>query len=470
MALFKAITSFSSKSLKPTETDVKHIGDMFPEKKWKGKARKVIVMAASHINMHGSLGNVSWEPPRTRIICDVDARPGYNSMKAHEYEESPGVLQEKVKLLASLLRRSKATCAYTGAGISTASGIDDYATKDFGEHSGRRKIKSPFDALPTKAHRVMAQMHSQKHLHYWIQQNHDGLPQKAGYPQHDLNEIHGAWYDPSNPVVKMNGTLRSDLFGDLLEWEQKSELVLALGTSMCGMNADRVARTCYEKANKKKPEALGAVIVNLQQTKMDSCAALRIFAPLDEVFTLLAAELGYSPQDDPICGQEYFTLNPASGVERGVFDVPYDKDGNLVEGATTKLDLREGATLRITEGPYKGAEGEVLEPNREGPYKIRCMVTVGKFKTPWPLLLGSWWVQAAINGRMKTLPLVTLKAAPEAEEKQAPAAEIQMREYNGRCVGISGLSMADGGAPPKNLLAEIKAAVPPSTPLISSCS
>ena len=55
-----------------------------------------------------------------------------------------------------------------------------------------------------------------------------------------INEIHGSWYDPSNPVVNMAGQLREDLFADLLDWEAKADVCLALGTSMAGMNADRL--------------------------------------------------------------------------------------------------------------------------------------------------------------------------------------------------------------------------------------
>ena len=62
--------------------------------------------------------------------CDVEARPGYDSMLAHEYADTPTTLKEKVKILASLLKKSKHCVAYTGAGISTASGISDYATKN----------------------------------------------------------------------------------------------------------------------------------------------------------------------------------------------------------------------------------------------------------------------------------------------------------------------------------------------------
>lgn len=61
-----------------------------------------------------------------------------------------------------------------------------------------------------------------------------------GYPQDGLNEIHGAWYDPSNPVVQMSGNLRGDLFEWLREWEERADLVLVLGTSLSGMNADRM--------------------------------------------------------------------------------------------------------------------------------------------------------------------------------------------------------------------------------------
>lgn len=38
----------------------------------------------------------------------------------------------------------------------------------------------------------------------------------------------------------MSGNLRGDLFQRLLEWEDKTDLCLSVGTSMSGMNSDRV--------------------------------------------------------------------------------------------------------------------------------------------------------------------------------------------------------------------------------------
>merc|ERR1712093_790390 len=107
-----------------------------------------------------------------------------------------------------------------------------------------------------------------------------------------LNEIHGAWYDPSNPVVPMSGTLRDDLIKRMLHWEDQVDLCLALGTSMVGMNADRMAVAPAERARRGKAGALGTVIVSLQQTQYDSISSLRIFAKIDQVMEMLAKELG----------------------------------------------------------------------------------------------------------------------------------------------------------------------------------
>ena len=84
-------------------------------------------------------------------------------------------------------------------------------------------------------------MRAQGLVHVWIQQNHDGLPQKAGWPQEDMIEIHGSWYDPSNPVVCYDGSLRSDLYDKMREEQEAADLVLVIGTSLSGLNADKVA-------------------------------------------------------------------------------------------------------------------------------------------------------------------------------------------------------------------------------------
>ncbi len=58
----------------------------------------------------------------------------------------------------------------------------------------------------------------------------------------------------------MKGNLRDDLFRQLLQWEKEADLCLTLGTSLAGMNADRVAVSCGERA--QQGQGLGTVIIN----------------------------------------------------------------------------------------------------------------------------------------------------------------------------------------------------------------
>jgi NAD-dependent SIR2 family protein deacetylase len=206
-----------------------------------------------------------WEEPIQVTNFDVDARDYGSGIKSHEFNDTPITLQKKVHVLAQLIRQSKCPIAYTGAGISTAAGIDDYATKAKEESvtaAGRKVIKDWKLARPTLTHRVLVSMFNHGHLSHWIQQNHDSLPQKAGYPQHALNEIHGSLHDPANPIVPYEGTLRDDLYEWMHEWQEKTDLCLSLGTSMSGFNCDSVPQRCAERIN-------GLVIINLQQTSYD---------------------------------------------------------------------------------------------------------------------------------------------------------------------------------------------------------
>merc|ERR1711939_1115838 len=111
-------------------------------------------------------------------------------------------------------------------------------------------------------------------LHHWLQQNHDRLAQKAGYPTEALNEIHGAWGDDKNPVKMMDDSLRGDLLGWMEHWEREADLCVAMGTSLCGMAADCVAEQCAARHHSGQGE--GLVIINLQKTQLDSEASLRI--------------------------------------------------------------------------------------------------------------------------------------------------------------------------------------------------
>ena len=366
-------------------------------------------------HVHGFLGDPAWpRPERTREDSSM-ARPGYNSMPRHEYADAPEVLQEKVRLLAHFLSESRHPICYSGAGLSVAAGIGDYAsaTEGGGAERSRPRPENHWEIQPTRSHRVLAALARRGMLAFWLQQNHDGLPQKAGVPQSLINEIHGAWYDPSNPVVPMTGTLRSDLFDWMEREAAEADLCLALGTSLCGMSADSVPLACAERAKRSRshlgsgwcasPEPLGTVIVSLQQTAMDEHASLRIFAPLDDVFELLREAMD-------IAEEELF-LDAPPLPEGDVFEIPRE------DGSSAVLDLRVGAKVRILYGPHAGSVAEVVGKQREGHYKILYKVrTRGTVILPTVRVLGTWWVREAASGALLgTNARLGIESVPEGE-------------------------------------------------------
>jgi hypothetical protein len=100
------------------------------------------------------------------------------------------------------------------------------------------------------------------------------------------------------------------------------------------------------------------------------------------------------------------SLEAAAAVHSDVFTVPYDCDGVHQHGTYTTLDLREGARIKITDGRFKGDEGEVVGKNCEGHYRLLIQHKEKKLKVAWPMLLGTWFVQAALHGSIPMLPVV----------------------------------------------------------------
>jgi hypothetical protein len=380
------------------------------------------------VQAHGRLGaevcRGEWSHPRLKTFCAALARPGYSDVVAHEYEDDEGTMDEKVKFLASLMQRSRRTVVYTGAGISTGSGIADYATRSFdadgsisNSSSGRDSLPiSPVLAQPTPSHRLLVNMHRSGLVQEWIQQNHDGLAQKAGMPAALVNEIHGGIFDPSNPVVSMSGSLRHDLFQRLLRAEgaivsgpEAADLVLALGSSLSGMNADRVVTGCELRA--RKGCAIGSCIITLQRTQLDdNNCGLRIFGRLDHVLMKLASTLGLQApqQHSSHLASTSSSLAAALSEHHDIFSVPYNGDGRLQRDSYTTLDLREGARIRITDGHFKGDEGQVTGRNSEGHYRLVVQHTQKKLKIDYPMLLGTWFVQTALEGSIQMLPVVNV--------------------------------------------------------------
>jgi len=264
---------------------------------------------------HGLLGNgSSWLPPKVAARSCETARPGYDTGDASEYLDSPEVLSAKVQMLAQMWKRSgRDTVLYTGAGLSTASGIGDYASKaskSVAPHKKRAESGSRLELRPTLAHHTLAAIEEKGLIGNWVQQNHDRLAQKAGFPQARINEIHGAWGDMKNSVAMMDDSLRADLLAWLRSWAERANMCVALGTSLCGMNADQVPRAVADRFAQSSGE--GLVIIGLQRTVYDDVASLRIWGLCDDVMKLVAKELGCKVPDPKVAqrGNQWAARHP----------------------------------------------------------------------------------------------------------------------------------------------------------------
>lgn len=270
---------------------------------------KVVVDFASDAQAHGLLGLCSpslplhgeqtrlWQRPKRVTTCAFLGRPGYQSLPAHEYLDDEATLASKITVLAWLCRTARNGVAYTGAGMSTAAGVRDYASQ-----VGGMSVRSATATMgPTLAHRALAAMAQQgQGIQHYVDQNHDGLARRAGVPDAMFLAIHGEKDDPDNPVIPMSGQLRPDLLARLDKLRNRADLVLALGTSLCGMRADLLVADVAKRSlikpganpqGKANGPSLGSVIVSLQRTPHDATCSLRIFAKLDTVFERLLTHL-----------------------------------------------------------------------------------------------------------------------------------------------------------------------------------
>lgn len=220
-----------------------------------------------------------------------------------------------------LVRASRRMVAFTGAGMSTESGIPDYrgpqgvwtigniphvdtiSTDDEArlEFWRQRRVRYP-DMLakrPNEGHRILAKWQNARRLLAVITQNIDGLHQKAGMDPERVIELHGSTHrlrcrncgrlwggrdiqaeldagvdDPRCPVC--GGPLRSDtvLFGEPLPQPalqmaarvaQVADLMIVIGSSLVVNPAARLPVVAQERG-------AGMIIINREPTPLDARA------------------------------------------------------------------------------------------------------------------------------------------------------------------------------------------------------
>lgn len=227
--------------------------------------------------------------------------------------------------IADLVRSSDRVVVFTGAGVSTESGIPDYRgpngvwarnaiphvdsirTDEFSriEHWRDRKARYPemLARQPNAGHEAIAQLEASGHLLAIVTQNIDGLHQKAGNNPERVIELHGSTHvlvcgscgltysgeevqarleageeDPRCPAC--GGVLRSGtvLFGEPLPERalrtahavsMATDLMIVVGSSLVVNPAARLPAIA-------KQNGARLVIVNQSATPLDGLADVRV--------------------------------------------------------------------------------------------------------------------------------------------------------------------------------------------------
>src|SRR5690349_18019634 len=104
-------------------------------------------------------------------------------------------LQSDIAMLGEWIARSKHAVAFTGAGISTDSGLPDFRGPD-GVWTRRDKGLPPpkwgtSRPAPNASHYAITELEKKGRLAFLISQNVDGLHLESGFPDAKLAELHG---------------------------------------------------------------------------------------------------------------------------------------------------------------------------------------------------------------------------------------------------------------------------------------
>jgi len=131
------------------------------------------------------------------------------ALETAEYFESSEQLIQKGLKTARLLVKSSHAVVFTGAGVSTASGIPDYCgtsgidtvqsmTKITDDAEEKKDDESDEDEgvdytelQPTKTHCAITKLHKLGLIKYVITQNCDNLHVKSGLPRTAISDLHG---------------------------------------------------------------------------------------------------------------------------------------------------------------------------------------------------------------------------------------------------------------------------------------
>ena len=260
-------------------------------------------------------------------------------MRSTEGEGAGQPVQNSIAALIGLARPARATVAFTGAGISTESGIPDYrgsggvwernappTISDFRQNletrqrywqERRESYPRLRDTEPNAGHLALARLQAVGRISHIVTQNIDGLHQKAGSDPARTIELHGtahriqcldcgaSWpadeiqtrlqYEAIPVCERCGGMLRSAtvLFGQAMPEEalrrafaaaQHCDLMLVVGSSLVVQPAASIPQMAAANGAR-------LTIVNNEPTPLDDLADVVVRSSAGAVLSALADAL-----------------------------------------------------------------------------------------------------------------------------------------------------------------------------------
>ena len=250
-------------------------------------------------------------------------------------------LEQSIEEIASLIVSSQRIVVFTGAGISTESGIPDFRGPDglwtkfdpddftyqkfVGDREARKRIWAmqkhlgfSVDVKPNAAHRAVVELEKLGKLDCVITQNVDGLHQKAGNSEDKVIQLHGSmqwvkciecgvrhafeevqrWIDGGVEVpecAQCGGILKPDavFFGEAMPvWEtteaqrrsSSCDLCIVIGSTLSVYPAGLMPQYAVSSGAK-------LVIINEGETELDRAAHVRVAAKAGDVMSLAVAKV-----------------------------------------------------------------------------------------------------------------------------------------------------------------------------------
>jgi NAD-dependent SIR2 family protein deacetylase len=327
-------------------------------------------------------------------------------------------------MLCQWIKESKHCITFTGAGISTSTGIRDFRSgmntvlksgpgkwelqaKQASKQASKSSLAkvNVLKVIPSVAHMVVVKLHAEGLVKFTVSQNVDGLHLRSGIRADQLAELHGNTnlercikcgakylrdFRTRNAQkvhnhrtgrfcdnLKCRGPLVDSIinFGEDLPEEdlersfdeaEKCDLCIVLGSSLRVTPAADIPANVIRKGGK-------VVICNLQKTPLNDRCAMEIHAKIDEVMVGLAKRLGLEiPQ---------FTVKRRLAIDVTEKNISIQGLDFTLDTPYSFLRQTEVKLMQKRDGKYKEITKDVLTKE---PYTITLPKTI-KFSPQNPL-------------------------------------------------------------------------------------